>query len=95
MLAIPTDIERPARLLAHKTGKSPEDVIRLAVEANARNAGSTDDEIDDAEREAMIDAARAIAARSAKRPLLDTRSEDDIHDYEHGIPGCLRSTRPP
>ncbi len=88
MLTIPTDTEKLARLLARKTGKSPEDVIRLAVEASARDSGLIDHGIDNVERQAMIDAARAIATRSAKRPVLDTRSEDEILGYdERGIPG--------
>lgn len=87
MLTIPTDTERLARLLASKMGKSPEDIIRQAVEATARTAGVIDDEIADAERAAMIDAARSIVARSVNRPVLDARSEDEILGYdEHGIP---------
>ena len=88
MLTITVDTEKLAIQLARKTGKSPEDVIRQAVEASARQAGLIDDEIDDAERRAMIDAARAIVVRSSRRPLLDTRSEDEILGYDkHGIPG--------
>ena len=87
MLTIPTDTERLARLLASKMGKSPEDIIRQAVEATARTAGVIDDEIDETERAAMIDAAQAIVARSAMRPVLDARTEDEILGYdEYGIP---------
>lgn len=87
MLAISSETETLARLLARRTGKSPEDVIRDAVAASARAIGVTENVTDDADRKAMLDAANAIAIRSASRPLLDTRSEDEILGYdEHGIP---------
>jgi antitoxin VapB len=87
MLAIPDETETLARLLARRTGKSPEDVIRDAVLESARAIGVTAYETESAEREAMFDAANAIAIKSASGPLLDTRSEDEILGYDdHGIP---------
>lgn len=87
-LTVGSDTERLARLLAGKTGKSPEDVIHQSVEDSARTAGLIVDKIDVAARLAMFDAARAIAVRSARRPVLDHRSEDEILGYDKdGIPG--------
>ena len=88
MLTISTETERLSILLARKTGQSLEDTIRLALEECARKVGVSDDEMDDLERQAMTEAALAIAARSAKRALIDKRSEDQILGYdERGIPG--------
>lgn len=87
MLAISNETETLARLLARRTGKSPEEVIRDAVAATARASGVTAPETDDGDRKAMFEAANAIAIMSASRPLLDTRSEDEILGYDdHGIP---------
>ena len=87
MLAVTDQTETLVRLLAHKTGKTPVDVIKEAVEASARALGVTEDEAETVDREAMVEAANAIARRSATRPLLDTRSEDEILGYnDHGIP---------
>ncbi len=44
MLAIPHETETLARLVARKTGKTPEDIVRDAVEASARAVGVTRDE---------------------------------------------------
>ena len=87
MLAIPNETETLARLLARRTGKSPEDVIRDAVAASARAIGVAENETADTDREAMFHAANALALESASRPLLDTRTEDEILGYDdHGIP---------
>ena len=87
MLTIPAETETLAIRLARKTGRTPEGVIRHAVEATARDVGLLGRDLVDDEREAMIKAAHTIAERSATRPILDTRSEDEILGYdEHGIP---------
>ena len=86
MLAITIETEELARRLARRIGKTPEDVIRDALAASARVLGLTDDE-SDYDRDAMLEAANAIALRSASRPTLDTRTDDEILGYdEHGIP---------
>lgn len=86
MLTVPSDAEVLVQKLAQKTGKSPEDVIRQAVQASAHHVGLAV-ALDQRERQAMIDGALAIAIRSAQRPLLNDRPEDEILGYdEHGIP---------
>ena len=88
MLTISTETETLAIRLARKTGTTPEDVIRHAVEATARHAGLLGDDLNDAERDAMIKAAHSIADRSAQRQILDTRTEDENLGYDdYGIPG--------
>ena len=87
MRAIPNETEALARLLAVRTGKTPEDVIREAVAASARALGVPGVEVEIADSALMIEAANVIARRCASRPILDTRSEDEILDYdEYGIP---------
>jgi antitoxin VapB len=82
MLAIPAETEALARLVARKTGKTPED----AVEETARTLGVTPPPLN-AARDAMIDAATAIVRRFAGKPILDTRTDDEILGYDqHGIP---------
>ena len=76
MLTVPSDTEVLVHKLAQKTGKTPEDVIRQAVQASARLVGLAV-ALDQSERKAMIDGARAIAIRSAQRPLRDDRTDDD------------------
>jgi antitoxin VapB len=73
--------DRIVRELAAVTGES----ITVAVETAARErlqrlhgVGS---------REQRLQAMREIACRSAARPVLDSRSEDEILGYdEHGLP---------
>jgi hypothetical protein len=38
-MTIPTEVEQLARLVAVKTGKTPDDILKEAVEARARAAG--------------------------------------------------------
>ncbi|MBA4232449.1 MAG: hypothetical protein C0465_17770 [Ralstonia sp.] len=84
-LHIPTEVEQLARLVAIKTGKTPETIVKDAVEAQARAAGvmlprqrRTPEEIERRVKE--------IAERVAALPLLDTRSDDEILGYnDHGL----------
>jgi hypothetical protein len=39
MLALPQQLKQITRLLALKSGKSPEDILKEAIEASARAAG--------------------------------------------------------
>ncbi len=87
MLMIPADTAKLAIRLAEKTGRSPQDVIRLAVETSARDAGLPIDDLEDADLQSIVAAAQAIVARSVGRPILDPRSDDEIIGYDkNGIP---------
>lgn len=83
-MTISTEVEQLARLVAVKTGKTPDDILKEAVEARARAAG-----IAPAPKQCAFDDARvnAIIARVSALPLLDDRTADDIIGYdEFGVP---------
>jgi antitoxin VapB len=84
MLNIPPETEQLARLVAVKSGQTPEDVVRDAVAQQAQSFGVLP------ERQARrIDLAKveAVLRRSANRPVLDPRAPDEIIGYdEFGIP---------
>ncbi len=85
-LQVPLEIEQLARLVAIKTGKTPGDILKEAVEARAEAAGigvtrrrRSPEEIEKRLKE--------IAERVAALPILDGRSPDDIIGYnETGVP---------
>jgi antitoxin VapB len=82
-LQIPNEVEQLARLVAIKTGKTPETIVQEAVEARAEAAGVA------VGRRRPFDEFRvqAIIDRVAALPILDTRSDDEILGYnEYGIP---------
>jgi antitoxin VapB len=83
-MTIPTEVEQLARLVAVKTGKTPDAILREAVEARARAAGVAPPPIQRAFDDARV---KAIIARVSGLPLLDERSADDIIGYdEFGVP---------
>jgi antitoxin VapB len=85
-IQIPTETEQLTRLVAMKTGKTPETVLKEAVEARAEAAGlmAPKPKRSPEDIKARID---AIVARVSALPILDTRSDDEIIGYnEFGIP---------
>ncbi len=79
-LHIPNEVEELARLVAIKTGKTLDAVVKEAVEARAKALGVT------IARRRPFDEAkvRAIIERVTALPTLDTRSDDEILGYnEH------------
>jgi hypothetical protein len=89
MLILPEDTARLINRIASKSGRTPDDVVRAAVAASARSVGIASDgsEIVVADSTKMIASARAIAARSAARPVFDIRTDDEILGYDRlGIP---------
>ncbi len=87
MITLPPETERMARLVAERSGQSPEDVLRQAVETQARLAGVA--VADSGKPRSDIDLARVreITRRVAEQPLLDTRTPKDIRDQAWGDPG--------
>lgn len=81
-LQIPNDVEQLARLVAIKTGKTPDAVVKEAIEARAEALG-----VLMARRRPFDEAkVRAIIERIASLPILDTRSDNEILGYnEHGV----------
>jgi antitoxin VapB len=83
-MTVPTEVEQLARLVAVKTGKTPDDILKEALEARARTAGIAPQPSQRAFDDARV---QAIIARVSALPLLDDRSADDIIGYdEFGVP---------
>jgi hypothetical protein len=84
-LQIPSEVEQLAHLVAIKTGKTADVVVKEAIEAQALAAGvilarprRTPEEIERRVKE--------IAERVSALPILDTRNDDEILGYnEHGV----------
>lgn len=76
MLQLPKDTERLAQLVAERTGRSAEEVIRRAVEREAGIFGVRD------KRKQRMSAAEMLAfgASVSAMPLLDRRSPQEIID---------------
>jgi antitoxin VapB len=83
-LVIPSEVEQLTRLVASKTGKTPDDIVREAIEARALAAGFA---IGNQRRKFDDARVRAIIACVSAMPVLDDRSADDIIGYdEFGVP---------
>lgn len=79
MLTVPTDAEQLARLVALKSGKAPEDVVRQAIADHAAARGILPKR---ARRPIDRERVKAIVERSANRPVLDPRPADEIIGYD-------------
>jgi antitoxin VapB len=86
MLDLAPETETLARLLAAKTGTTPEAVVHDAVAAKARDAGVA--ALAPLEKKkATLDEIMAIARHCAALPILDHRSADEILGYDdNGLP---------
>ena len=85
-IQITREIEHLVRLVASKTGQTPDEIIKEAVEARALAAGVS---VARPRRTAMEIEQRLkqIAERVAALPILDDRSADDIIGYNaSGLP---------
>jgi len=87
MITLAPETERLARLVAERSGKTPEDVLRQAVETQARLAGVAIAEADKPRRDIDLPRVREIVRRVAEQPLRDTRTPKDIRDQAWGDPG--------
>jgi antitoxin VapB len=77
--ALSPETEQLARLVGARTGKTPDEVVREAVEAQARLAGVA--VADTAARKTIDrDRVRAITRRVVSRPLVDRRTPREIRD---------------
>lgn len=80
------ELERLTRLVATRIGKTPDAVLKEALEARARDAGI---EPPGTPRRKPFDEAkvRALIARTAALPVLDLREPDAILGYDDiGVP---------
>jgi len=83
MLNIPRETEQLARLVALKSGKAPEEVVRQAVENHAAARGLLPPR---ARKPIDMNTVNAIIERAARRPVLDPRTPEAIIGYdEFGI----------
>jgi antitoxin VapB len=76
---LPIETEQLARLVAAKVGKTPQEVVREAVEERARAAGLVS-ERHGARRRMTVERMLAVGAEIAAMPLLDPRSPREIMD---------------
>lgn len=84
MTILSPEIERLAKLVAAQTGKTAEEVIRDAVEAQARIAGVEVPEPVRARKDIDLERVREIVQRVTSRPLKDSRSPKEILDEAWG-----------
>lgn len=86
MITLSETTEQLARVLAQRTGSTPDEVIQQALEDRAHVIGIRPVK-PRRSREELIAGMKTIADRSAARPILDARSADEILGYdEHGLP---------
>jgi antitoxin VapB len=84
MIALPKDTEQLAQLLAEKSGKTPSEIIRQALEARARECGV---DVKSIRHIPSFERMTEISDRFAKLPVLDGRTPDEIIGYdEFGVP---------
>ena len=74
MITLPPDTEQLLHRIAAQRGKTPEAVVREAVESQARELGL----VNRVARRVDMEKIDAITRRAANRPLRDTRSVKDI-----------------
>lgn len=75
MLQLPPETERLVRLMAVRSGRNVEDVLRIAIEREARVLGVTSDQT---QRRMTVEQMLAMGAEIAAMPLLDKRSPNEI-----------------
>jgi antitoxin VapB len=86
VITLPVEIERLARLVAVRSGKTPEDVLREAVENQARIAGIAIAETVKTGGTIDMNRVRQITRRVASKPLIDPRPAKEILDEARGKP---------
>jgi antitoxin VapB len=86
MIMLPPETERLARLVAVRSGKTPEDVLKEAVENQARIAGIAIAETVKPGGTIDMNRVRQITRRVASKPLLDPRPPKEILDEAWGKP---------
>ena len=79
MLQLSKDTEILARRVAILSGREPEDLIRSALEREAKALGIADDP-EPKRRRPTVEEILEFGKRAAKRPILDHRSPKEISD---------------
>jgi antitoxin VapB len=90
MIVLSPETEQLARLIAERSGKTPERVLDDAVVACAREVGIVPPQKPPGKQlqgKPSADRMMAISDRFAAYPVLDARSPDEIIGYdEFGVP---------
>jgi hypothetical protein len=86
MIALSPETEQLARLIAARSGRTPEDVLKHGVETEARIAGVTVAAASPPSKEIDMDRVRKIVHDVSSAPLLDRRSAKEILDEAWGDP---------
>jgi antitoxin VapB len=89
-ITLPPETEELARMVAARSGKTLEDVLKQGVEMEARIAGVAVAESAVPGRPARVDSAREIAKRIASRPLVDPRTPRAILEQAWAAPDDRR-----
>jgi antitoxin VapB len=84
MITRPAETERLVRLMAAHRGKTPEDILKAAIETQARFVGISMSEALGLKDSIDMDRVRQIIDRVASKPLLDSRSPEEILDEAWG-----------
>jgi antitoxin VapB len=84
VITLPAETERLVRLMAAHRGKTPEDVLKEAVETQARLVGISMSEALGLGGRIDMDRVRQIVERVASKPLLDPRPPEEILDEAWG-----------
>jgi antitoxin VapB len=84
MITLPAEVERLTRLVAVQSGKTPEDVLKEAVENQARLVGISMSEALKPRDNIDMDRVRQIIHRVTSKPLIDPRSSKEILDEAWG-----------
>ena len=87
MITLPPETEQLARLVAARSGKTPEDVLKQGVEMEARIAGVAVAESAMPRKEIDVERVREIARDVSSAPLRDARTPKEILDEAWGHPG--------
>jgi antitoxin VapB len=87
MISLAPETEQLARLVAARSGTTPERVLKEAVEARAWEMGVMPTGNHRPPGKPSADRMMAISERFAAYPVLDSRSPDEIIGYdEFGVP---------
>lgn len=84
MLQLTPDTEQLVRIVAAHLGREPDDLIRAALEREARALGIADTDEPSAKHRMTAAEMQAFGRRVAARPILDLRSPREIADDLNG-----------
>jgi hypothetical protein len=87
MATLSAETERLVRLVAARSGRTFDDVLKEAVEAQARKAGVAVPETRQVRADIDMERVREIIRRVASRPPLDKRTPKEIRDEAWGHSG--------